>query len=67
MPFIDLEADLKLLKARAAYRAARSEDSLPRPFKEFLDRNLDAVKDEVSFRKGFLVHFEAVVAYCAEK
>jgi hypothetical protein len=30
-----------------------------------VDKNVDAVKDEVSFQKGFMPHFEAVVAYCA--
>jgi len=53
------------LKAFAADRAGRAENPLPLSFKKFIDSNVDAVTDQNSFEKGFMQHFEAVVAYCA--
>ena len=33
-------------------------------FKQFIDRNMElAVQDEDSFRRGFIQHFESVLAY----
>jgi len=58
--------ELARLKAFAADRALRGDNALPQSFKEFIDRNVDAVKDETTFRKGFMPHFEALVAYCAD-
>ncbi len=57
--------EIAKLKAFAADRARRAENALPSPFKRFIDLNVDAVKDRISFEKGFMPHFEAVVAYCA--
>jgi len=56
--------EIAKLKAFAADRAGRA-DPLPLSFKRFIDLNVDAVKDRTSFEKGFMPHFEAVVAYCA--
>jgi CRISPR type III-A-associated protein Csm2 len=64
-PFGEVRLQVARLKAFAADRAGRADNALPLSFKQFIDRNVDAVKDEVSFQKGFMPHFEAVVAYCA--
>ncbi len=64
-PFGAVHAEIARLKAFAADRAARSDNAVPQSFKRFIDLNVDALKDEASFRKGFMPHFEAVVAYCA--
>jgi CRISPR/Cas system CSM-associated protein Csm2 small subunit len=57
--------EIARLKAFAADRAGRADNALPSSFKQFIDRNVDAIIDVASFRKGFMPHFEAVVAYCA--
>lgn len=42
----------------------RQREQLTRTLKEFIDRNVDAaVQSEQAFRKGFLPHFECVLAY----
>lgn len=64
-PFGEVHPEIARLKAFAADRAARTENRLPSSFKQFIDRNVDAVTDEASFQRGFMPHFEAVVAYCA--
>jgi len=63
--FGEIHAEIARLKAFAADRAARSSNALPAAFKEFIDRNVNAVNDEKSFKNGFMPHFEAVVGYCA--
>jgi CRISPR type III-A-associated protein Csm2 len=63
--FAEIHPEIARLKAFAADRAARSDNAVPPSFKRFIDLNVDAVKDEASFKKGFMPHFEAVVAYCA--
>jgi len=63
--FEEIHPEVAKLKAFAADRAARTNNPIPRSFKEFIDRNVDAVSDEKSFTQGFVPHFEAVVGYCA--
>lgn len=63
--FEEIHPEVARLKAFAADRAARTNNPIPRSFKEFIDRNVDAVRDEKSFTHGFMPHFEAVVGYCA--
>jgi len=63
--FGEIHADIAKLKAFAADRAGRRDNALPEPFKRFIDLNVNAVRDKHSFEKGFMLHFEAVVAYCA--
>lgn len=63
--FGEVHPEIARLKAFAADRAGRAENALPQSFKQFIDRNVEAVTDEVTFQKGFMPHFEAVVAYCA--
>lgn len=62
-PFAKVHPEVARLKAFAADRAAR--DKIPFSFRQFIDRNIDAITDEKSFRNGFMPHFEAVVAYSA--
>lgn len=65
IPFDEVRIEIARLEAFAADRAGRSTNALPQVFKSFIDRNVKAVKDEKCFQKGFMPHFEAVVAYCA--
>jgi len=64
-PFGDVLPEIGRLKVFAADRAGRTDNALPASFKQFIDRNVEAVVDEKAFRKGFMPHFEAVVGYCA--
>lgn len=64
-PFVETRVEIARLQYFAADRAARSNNPVPAVFKNFIERNIVAVRDEVTFRKGFMPHFEAVVAYCA--
>jgi CRISPR/Cas system CSM-associated protein Csm2 small subunit len=63
--FEEVRFEIARLQPLAADRAGRSDNAIPGSFKQFIDCNVDAVVDEDSFRKGFMPHFEAVVAYCA--
>ena len=50
------------LKRDVAYQVGRKV--VPEEFQEFINRNMGwAVKDETSFRRGFMNHFESVLAY----
>jgi len=53
--------DIKKLKSFVA--EAKGKDKVPEVFYDFINRNIDWVKDEKSFLQGFLEHFQAVVAY----
>ncbi len=63
--FGEVHPQVVRLKAAAADRAARRTNNIPPSFKEFIDRNIDKVMDKESFIRGFMPHFEAVVAYSA--
>ncbi len=63
--FGEVHPDIARLKAFAADRAGRTENALPQSFKQFIDRNVEAITNIRSFQNGFMPHFEAVVAYCA--
>ena len=63
--FAEVWPEIARLKAFAADRAGRAENALPPSFKQFIDLNVAAVVDRDSFQKGFIPHFEAVVAYSA--
>jgi len=60
--FSAVRSDILSLKRDAAYAVGRGvvKDN----FKQFIDRNVElAVQDEASFRKGFIEHFQSVLAY----
>lgn len=56
-----VNVDVKKLKAFAA--EAKGKGKIPDSFFQFITKNIDCVKDEKTFKKGLLPHFEAVVAY----
>jgi CRISPR type III-A-associated protein Csm2 len=60
--FPQLVPEILTLKRDAA--DAVGKENTPQLFKEFIDRNVDwAVKGKEDFRKGFIQHFQSVVAY----
>jgi CspA family cold shock protein len=60
--FREVQADIVGFKRDAAYQVGRG--LVPRAFQAFISRNVAlAVEDEHSFSKGFLPHFESVMAY----
>lgn len=61
-PFEGLKAEILAILPIAANTVARG--NAPEAFKDFIERNTRlAAKDEAHFRKGFLVHFQSVVAF----
>jgi CRISPR type III-A-associated protein Csm2 len=62
MPFERLREDILSLKPIAAASVGRG--TAPDIFKEFIDKNVElAIKSPDSFSRGFLTHFQSVVAY----
>jgi hypothetical protein len=60
--FATTTLDLYALKRDVFYQVGRK--LVPNEFQMFIERNVElAVQDEHSFRKGFLPHFESVLAY----
>jgi CRISPR type III-A-associated protein Csm2 len=60
--FADVKADIRQLSAKAAYAVSR--EVAPPVFKDFIDRNVElALGSPDAFQKGFVRHFEAVVAF----
>lgn len=41
------------------------KQKIPHLFRDFIERNVDAVKSEKDFRQGFMPHFEALVGFGA--
>lgn len=61
-PFVAVMTDIHTFKRDAAYAVSR--EVAPKAFKDFIDRNVElAVRDEDSFRKGFIEHFQSVLAF----
>jgi CRISPR type III-A-associated protein Csm2 len=61
-PFASLKSEILVLQPMAADSVRKKR--APDEFKEFIDRNTSlAVTNEESFRKGFVQHFQSVVAY----
>ena len=42
---------------------AKGKDKIPQSFYDFVDKNIKAIKLQKDFEKGFMEHFQAVVAY----
>lgn len=64
--FAAVRGDLLALKPFAAN--AQTREVIPSLFRDFIDRNVEqAVRGEREFRKGFLPHFQYVVAYFPRK
>jgi CRISPR type III-A-associated protein Csm2 len=63
-PFREILPEIIRLKTAAADRAARTgPNRIPSDFRRFIDSNIDAITDQRSFERGFMPHFEALVAY----
>lgn len=61
-PFDRLKEQILALKPIAA--ASVGKGNAPELFKTFIDKNVDlAVMSEEAFKRGFLTHFQSVVAY----
>ncbi len=63
--FAELQAELHMLKPLAEER--QKKDKVPELFSAFIRTNLAHVTDEKSFLKGFLLHFQAVLAFHYKK
>jgi CRISPR type III-A-associated protein Csm2 len=60
--FEAIKADIYGFKRDVAYQVGRKV--VPEEFQQFIDHNVGlAVQDEDSFRRGFMEHFESVLAY----
>lgn len=60
--FQAVQADIASFKRDTAHQVGRG--LVPAEFQAFVNRNVAlAIEDEVSFREGFLPHFESVLAY----
>jgi CRISPR type III-A-associated protein Csm2 len=55
--------EVKKLDVAAADGAAKQPPKIPSLFHDFIKRNVDAVKSEKDFLRGFLPHFEALVGF----
>lgn len=65
--FEQLKVELYKFIPLAAYAVARKESGVPEEFNQFININIDlAVTDEKHF-KGFVNHFQSVVAYFKER
>lgn len=61
-PFDRLKEEILSLKVLAA--AAVGRKAAPELFKQFMDKNIElAVKSPEGFKRGFMMHFQSVVAY----
>jgi CspA family cold shock protein len=61
-PFPAVVTDIHTFKRDAADAVSRGV--APEAFKDFIERNVKlAVRDEDSFRKGFVEHFQSIVAF----
>jgi CRISPR-associated protein Csm2 len=52
---------VKMVKSKVAY--AEGRNTVPRPFKIWIEENVDHIENVDDF-KAFLLHFEAVVGFC---
>jgi CRISPR-associated protein Csm2 len=57
----DVKVNIHKLKSFAAEAVGKKK--VPETFHKFIVKNLSCVTDEKSFNKGFMEHFQAVVAY----
>ncbi|MBF0520256.1 MAG: type III-A CRISPR-associated protein Csm2 [Nitrospirae bacterium] len=57
----DVNVDIKKLLPFVA--EAKGKGKIPEAFYEFIRKNIEIVRNEKSFSKGFIEHFQAVVAY----
>lgn len=63
--FNSVETDI--LKLMCFASDAKTKGKIPDIFYEFIKRNVEAIKDADDFKKGFMEHFQAIVAYYPKK
>ena len=56
-----VEPLVKMLKSKVAY-GMRSTTKLPKEFKDFIDKAVDAIEDKKDF-DAFVKHFEAILGF----
>jgi CRISPR type III-A-associated protein Csm2 len=59
-------AEFKKLDVAAADAFGKSPRKIPKLFHDFVRRNVETVKSQDDFLKGFLPHFEALVGFGAQ-
>lgn len=55
--------EVKRLDVAAADGAAKQPPKIPILFHDFIRRNVDVIKTEKDFLRGFLPHFEALIGF----
>jgi CRISPR-associated protein Csm2 len=63
--FEKVEIDIMKLKNFAA--DAKTKGKIPNVFYDFINKNIQTIKNIDDFKKGFIEHFQAVVAYYPKK
>jgi len=61
-----VQSEVQKMQAIGASRATKSGASISPQFLDFITRNVKAVKTSEDLLRGFIKHFEAVVAFCAD-
>ena len=64
--FCHVNSEVQKMQAIAASRATKTSASISTQFLGFITRNVRAVRTKEDLEKGFVKHFEAVVAFCAD-
>jgi CRISPR type III-A-associated protein Csm2 len=59
----EIQAQLMLLRAKAAYTWKRQEKKYPEELVAFFNRHAHSVTSKTDFLRGFQPHFEAVMAF----
>jgi CRISPR/Cas system CSM-associated protein Csm2 small subunit len=59
------EAAFRKLDVAAADAFGKKDRKIPRIFHDFIEKNVNVVRTEESFLKGFLPHFEAIIGFGA--
>ena len=54
---------VKMLKSKVAYAANPTNPKVPKEFKDWMEKRIDAIQTASDFQ-AFLLHFEAVVGFC---
>ena len=59
------EVLIEIAKLKPFANERANKEKIPPDFELFISRNVATVNDEKTFLKGFVEHFQAVVAYCS--
>jgi CRISPR type III-A-associated protein Csm2 len=58
------KSEVELLSAHAADASAKAE-KIPDSFRQFIDSNVNRIRTEEDFVKGFMKHFEALMGFAS--